>query len=382
MRALLFTCLALVACNKENPEFCKTHPGEDGCPGMGSNDGGTDGKDIDGTPGDARLDYGSGIWAIKLTDFPSGPKTLTNPVLTNGADCSTEQLWVSLSQPGACFIVATKITISTAVEVSGPRPLVLVATDSIVLSGSLDASSHNSLNGGNLGPASPETGCQNPAAPPQASGSGGGGGAGGSFVTLGGAGAKGDGGNTNGQSPGAATGAPSALRAGCRGQTGAAGGAGGVGGDGGGAVYVLAGNSIDLRTGVINASGAGAQPGTGRGGGGGGGTGGMIVVSAPMILSDSATRLIANGGGGGGGGNGGGIGGDPVTATPGTPAAAGIASGSCLSVGGTGSTTAAGGGGTQGSGNCGGGGGGGGGGYILTSSVPTSGAFSPAPVLL
>jgi len=380
---LLTVPLLAAGCEKNDPLFCQKNPGAADCPldgSVGHNDG-----DLDGDPSiDARLSFGTGNYEVKLLGVPT-TALLTlggTPISTaNGMPCSDAQLWVSSAQPAACFVVATNITVSSLLEVSGPRPLVLVATDTLIVSDMIDAASHV---GGNVGPASPDSSCDNGTAP-QTSTNGGGGGAGGSFVTAGGNGGNGNNNGTNGGVAGAVASTPPILRAGCRGQIGGTGGTGGPAGEGGGVVYLLAGTKIDLRAGKINVSGAGGSLAGNRGGGGGGGSGGMMVVTAPMILSDSGTRLVANGGGGSSGANGSAIGGDPNPANPTTAATGGSASGGCGSEngGGTGfagASMATNGGSVTGS-TCGGGGGGGGAGYIQTSVMLSAGLFSPTPTV-
>jgi hypothetical protein len=391
MRALLFASFALVplvACNKENPEFCKTHPGIDGCPDRmdGGNGDGPD-ADIDADPTiDARLDYGAGAFAILLTSGATSPITLPTLIDTtsNVNPCANGNFWVDAGQPEACFVVATKITVSSAVSVTGSRPLVLVATDTLTVMSTIDVSSH--VTGDKLGPGSPFGTCPNFGSPPQTNNMGGGGGAGGSFITAGGSGGKGNNMTYNGGTPSATVTAPGVLRAGCKGQQGGAGGTGGGGGEAGGAIALIAGNTINLSGGGINASGGGGLAASNKAGGGGGGSGGMIVLYSPAIITDNATRLVANGGGGSSGANGSLVGGEAATSTPGTAAPGGGASGGCGNQNGGGVGNTAGGtggpGGTVTSDTCGGGGGGGGGGYVRANVAIGAGMFSPTPDII
>ena len=389
MRVLLFTSLALVACNKENPEFCKTHPGEDGCPGMGSADGGTDGPEIDGDPSiDARACFGADNYEVWLTTVPSAPITLPATFDTGTANtmCLATQPagWTTRGQPAACFVVGTNIMVSTS-NVTGPRPLVLVATNNITIDGVLDVASHG---GGSpkTGPGAPFSNCQQFMSPPTANVAGGAGGAGATFMSKGAAGGDGNGGmagNSGGTAMSPLGTNPTALRGGCTGQAGAAGdgSSGGTGGIGGGAVFLLSGGTIAItQNGIVNASGAGGAAGGDQAGGGGGGSGGMIVLYANAIAAPNG-RLLANGGGGASGGNNGGgnPGTDPPPTTPQLPAgttAGPQSSGTGGSRWAINNVAVAG---TAGGSGFGGAGGGGGGGFIQSNvAVDASANTSPA----
>jgi len=199
-----------------------------------------------------------------------------------------------------CVILSQTLDLSGPLRAFGTRPLMLIAADSIRLSGAiLDLSSiHNPLaqpGAGadqNLCEALP-TGAEDP-------NSGSGGGGGGALGSKGGDGGAGGG----GQVPGGIAGAPFeifTLRGGCRGGDGGKGLAGnGASGTGGGAIYLVAGNSITIdNASAVFASGAGGGEGFQRGGGGGGGSGGLVALEAGMLAIDGI--LAANGGGGGGG---------------------------------------------------------------------------------
>ena len=385
MRALLVVPL-LAGCMKQNPDFCPAHPDDPRCNGNGSGsdsgvDDSPDAPTIDAPP----LNLGNGNYAVLVPNPPTNSLTLPITIDTSGDvnPCSTTNYWVSQMQAPACFVVAKNITINAGVtvEVEGTRPLVLIATDTLRIAGTLDVSSQV---GGKTGPAANDAACVAGTLPATSS-SGGGGGAGGSFKTAGGNGGRGNNNGTNGGIAAAAAAAPTVLRSGCPGQTGGTGGNGGPGGAGGGAVYVLAGMTIDLSGGTINASGAGGSLAGNRGGGGGGGSGGMIVLSAAGVTTDGTTRVVANGGGGSSGANGSALGGDPNPATPGTPASGGAASGGCANQngGGTGfaGTNDAAVGGSVLADTCGGGGGGGGAGWFQSSAAVGAGMFSPQPVI-
>lgn len=382
MRALLFTSIVLVGCMKQNPDFCPAHPDDPRCGGGG--DGGN-GADADsGSTIDARLSFGSGAYAILLTAGAMGTVTFTGAPLDTDATmlCLPTQVWVNTNQPDACFVVAANITVGSTslLQVTGSRPLVLLASDKITIAGTLDVASH--LGAATGGPGTPDPACTAGTAPGTDS-SGGGGGAGGTFIGKGGNGGGGNGANNGGAAANAPITSPMYLRAGCSGQNGAAGGGGGEGGHGGGAVYLIAGNEINLSGGRVNASGAAGSTGSTRGGGGGGGSGGMIVLAATTITTDDNTIMIANGGGGAGGANTGSAGSDPVLSTPLVGGLGGTTGGGCgTNTGGGGQASNAVGPGGPGPSNCGGGGGGGGIGLIQSSAIPAKGTYSPMPMLL
>ncbi len=234
--------------------------------------------------------YGTGFVNACFVTAPSGPLTLAAPINTDvgSPDCSS----LVTNATGWCVIAAGDITTTGAITATGARPLVLLATATLHVTGTIDIASHRAgalVNPGQIGagavPATDTTLCD-PGTPPGANG----GGAGGSFTTT----AGGNGGDPN---HGAAGGMKTvaALRGGCAGQDGMS-GTPGTKGMGGGAIYLYAGTSITID-GAIDASGAGGTHGvTGNAGGGGGGSGGMIVLDAPAVTNNSV--LYANGGGG------------------------------------------------------------------------------------
>jgi hypothetical protein len=216
-----------------------------------------------------------------------------------------------------CVIAATNITIGATLRAAGTKPLVLIATDSIVTTALLDVGSYrdatsdvmgdrtSSIVGPAIGAGADPSSCA-PAMLPMD----GGGYAGGSFIGFGGVGGTGSNGSNAGSPAPPVTDVP-VLRGGCSAPVDPG---FRVGGYGGGAVLLIAGKRIDVQGG-INASGAsgrGAAP--GNRGGFGGGAGGMIAFDAPTITCNSL--LLASGGGGGGGSSGitsGGDGQDPST---------------------------------------------------------------------
>lgn len=203
-------------------------------------------------------------------------------------------------------------------RVEGSRPLIVISTGSIAISGTLDASSYWDGIVARTGAGADPDDC--PVSPPtsgltcvQHGGSGGGAGA---FGGDGGGGGEGgdtrdceDGINVDGI-PGGEGGvalgaAPSVLRGGCAGRDGAQNESGtvdrGRAGPGGGAVHLTARGSLVVG-GVIQAGGAGGTAGLdNRSGGGGGGSGGFIGLEAHSIEIQQTGVVAANGGGGGGG---------------------------------------------------------------------------------
>lgn len=385
MRRVLLL-LVLAACEKNDPLFCQENPGASGCPIADGNGSAVIDAMVDGDPGiDARMCFGTGNYEVCLASLPSGGETLSGTLDTGtSTKCLATQPagWTTRGQPESCFVVGTTVTI-TGVDVTGTRPLVILATNSITVSGTLDVASRVTGTA-KRGPGAPFGGCAAALAMPTVSTNGGGGGAGGTFMTrgaAGGAGNNGQMGNTGGIAGNPVTQNPVALRAGCNGQSGGDGSApGGVGGLGGGAVYLVAGNTITItNTGIINASGAGASGAGSHAGAGGGGSGGMIVLAASTISATNG-KVLANGGGGGAGTNNGNgmAGNDPVATTPLTAAASVSGPANCCTGGSgfaQGSPAVAG---VDGGQTLSGGGGGGGAGFIqATAALGTQ--VSPTP---
>jgi hypothetical protein len=313
VRSLVTALLSVTACGFQHGMLSRTRDGA-------ASDSVVDISQIT----DAGICLGSGAWTVCLSSTPASPLVLTGVGTldtTNDTRCLATQPpgWETANQPASCFLVGQSITLDDRLDVQGTRPLVLVATQSIAITGTLDVASHR---GGKVGPGAGQAVCQAFwMVPTNAnSGLGGGGGAGATFLTKGGDGGKGNNNKGNrGQAP-LALSAPTRLRAGCGGQDGGDGDKPnlnhGPGAAGGGAVYLLAGATIAIQ-GAINASGAGAAAGGMFGGGGGGGSGGMIVISTGALTAGG--RLLANGGGGAGGGDDaqpGSDGGDPDEANP------------------------------------------------------------------
>ena len=354
-------------------------------------DGGVDpGDAMPGGP-DAQLCFGSGLVTVCLSSAPN--RTVSYPTdtlldTTGSANCT--KTMPQAEGPELCILAGTTVTIGGTLTVIGSRALVLVAADSLTVSGAVDASS---TTGVRRGAAANQGTCAAPnssVGTDDTGGAGGGGGAG--LGTRGGTGGTGDlndNGSPAGQAPGGVAGPPqtlTVLRGGCRGGDG---GAGDMqhrspGGDGGGAVYLIAGNTIHL-SGDVFASGAGGgatQGGLGsEQGGGGGGAGGMIGLDAPNL--EILGRVAANGGAGGGGGGefGGSPGGDGTTTSWNTPATGGTGGGSIPGGNGAPGTALGATSNVDGSSNDGGAGGGAGGlGIIVVHGVMSGGTkMSPAP---
>ncbi|HTR51407.1 MAG TPA: hypothetical protein VMJ10_11915 [Kofleriaceae bacterium] len=377
MRALLIASIACGACaSRVNPEYCANHPSDHAyCP---YEDGGAT---ADAPP----LCIGSNKLAL-CVDAPQASVMLPAMLDSDGSPlCLQAQpaMWKANGQPDACIITGTTIS-ATSTTVTGGRPLVLVASDSISVSQLLDASSH--YGAGSTGPGADPASCVTGLSP-GSGGGGGGGGAGGTFFgAVGGDGGRGNGSEAGGTAGMAVT-MPMVLGGGCPGQVGgSSGGAGGVGGYGGGAMFLAAVDQIDLSGATVAASGAGgagAALNVNGGGGGGGGSGGMIVLYAGSSIATTNTLLSANGGGGGGGGDqfaAGSPGSDPDPSMPLTAAGGGTggaAGGSGFALNSNAQMGDVGNGGGYG-----GGGGGGGGGYILANHMIGATMVSPMPTTM
>lgn len=221
---------------------------------------------------------------------------------------ATQELATKGDPVYAILAASVSFAPATTIRAIGPHGFAILATDSITLdAGALIDVSAN-------GAGARTAACPNGPAKGQddTGGAAGGGGAG-----FGGAGGEGGDGNSddffgdtsNGGRGGDVLEAPLGPRGGCPGAPGGNGNeVGGTGGRGGGAVWLAAGNRIELAAGAgINAGGEGGGGGIrtdsqGDAGGGGGGSGGVIWIEAPRVYS--AGILAANGGGGGEGSGG------------------------------------------------------------------------------
>jgi hypothetical protein len=290
---------------------------------------------------------------------------------------------MSLNQHDACVINAYSIVVDRTVIVGGGRPLVLVANDEISVTGTLDISSRYPDHGAGAYNQMCDRGAGNGDSLNQV----GGGGGGGSFSTQGGIGGTGAGGALGGNSGDIERPPFDTLHAGCKGGVGGPGNAYAGGGAGGGALYLVAGRSIAIDGGTLNASGDGGYKGVHpTGGAGGGGSGGMIVLDAPTLIVSQSARIVANGGAGGGGATTnaeGGTGGFPDPSTPLAAAEGGIGaleSGESGGTGGNGATRSVGATTALAATTGGGGGGGGGLGVIRVMSGQTIDGDNVSPL--
>ncbi len=319
-------------------------------------------------PPDARACFGEGLVQVCLVEPVTMPLSITS---NTTIDTASSPLCVAYSgepENAYCVVAATTISIAAnrRLRATGPRPLVLVATDAMVLDGTIDASAG--------GAAANPTTCVAPTASNSQ------GGAGGSFAGKGGAGGGAVSGLGQAASPAVAA---VAFRGGCNGSRGASGG-GGTGGRGGGAVYLIAPSiTIAGRVEANGAGGAAGATGSGGSGGGGGGAGGFVGLDAPSITVTGS--VVANGGGGGEGatqlkgGNGGSDGGTS-TASGGSGGANHGGNGGAGSFGASLTGVDGRSGGTCGRGASSGGGGGGGAGFIYVFPAQAlGGTVSPPP---
>ena len=366
--ALVVALVAITGC-RSMAEFAPATDTE-------SPDAGT--PDASASGGEVLDCFGTQLLKVCIT-----PSSLTGVTISAPLTINTDNMEMCTAIGKYCVVVATTLTINAALRATGTKPLVLLASDSILVNQLIDVGSHRSPTESIGAGADPVT-CLAGALPGTSAG-----GAGGSFAGTGGSGGAGGDGGSGGLPASATTPIP-ALRGGCRGQDGDGPGKG-VGGHGGGAVYLIAGNRISITGPGINAAGEGGTGGAVvnvMSGGGGGGAGGMIGLDAPTI---TCTGLILANGGGGGQGSGtivpGATGSDPAginAASGGThdqPEGSG-----CGGDGGSGSSGTVGGSGAGGGafrcgapGGGGGGGGGGGAGIIKAPATANLGAqLSPS----
>jgi hypothetical protein len=329
--------------------------------------------------------YGTSIVRACL---PAEPTMAVAQAAAINTDTGCQVVQPQPGGPELCIIAGTTIDVTgTANVVTGARPLVLVATDSITIAALavLDASSRTTTRIG----AGANATCSGPTAGQNSVATAGAGGAGaGGFGTVGGDGGNGSVAKGIGGLPETM---PMLLRGGCKGADGGDAGTvqGGAGGNAGGAIYLIAGNSIKID-GSIFVSAAGGRGGGIRAGGGGGGSGGMVGFDAPMITIGTAGIVAANGGGGGGGGGtavAGAAAGDGSTTSYTAAASAGTGGSDGTTRnggnGGVGAAVAAAGalGGNSLSTGAGGGGGGGGVGMLWVKGMLTGTRYSPNPTM-
>ncbi len=381
MRRALLVALACAACGKElNPKFCAAHPDDERCAGV-SVDGAVDvplstmpvahlgnaielmlTSDVDLTiTGTVVIDTATGVLPAQF----AGAVVLPDVPQDDGPN-------VMVIQVGSLTIEDDDDTI----DVTGDKPLVIVATRTIDLGGRLDASADLAVpgSGGFASALGPGAGAPGVGSSLTADGGGGGG----SYGTAGGRG-----GNPMGGAAGAVYGAATSLQ----------GGSGGgvpslpttctvAGGAGGGAVQLTALESITI-SGRIHVGGGGGEGGktcsSDGAGGGGGGAGGMIFLEAPMLLGSGVLGALGGGGGEGGSTQGvyvGVVGEDATFDSAGRGGSSGNSGGD----GGLGATSAAPGGqGTDATSEGNGGGGGGGGGRIYYQTTGTTPSYVARP---
>ena len=342
-------------------------PQSNSCVGGPSNDGGVD---TTMPPLEAGVScYGMGLTQPCFSSAPTGSKTLSTAINT---DSSTMCETIAAGGTGFCVISGQSITITGNVVVTGSKPLVLVATGTISVEGTLDVSSHRSPVVVGAG-ANPTT-CGAGTAPNTS-----GGGAGGTF---GGKGGNGGGTNFSATNGGLAAtlAAPTTLRGGCGGHNGN-GATPGTGGAGGGALYLIAETSITVTSsGLILAEGAAGGGATDTASGGGGGSGGYIGLDAPTIMNAGVIAANAGGGGEGSGATTAGAPGNEPNGATGAGTSSNFTTNGGEGAAGASGGTATGANGLDGSSTGGGGGGGGGAGIIKryrATSIGGGGPISP-----
>ena len=369
--ALVVTLVAITGCRSMAEFAPATDPElpDAGTPDAGTLDAGTPDASV---PGEVLACFGTQLLKVCVT-----PSSLTGVTISAPLTIDTDSMEMCTAIGKYCVIAGTTLTINATLRATGTKPLVLLASDSILVNQLIDVGSHRSPTESIGAGADPVT-CLTGTLPGTSAG-----GAGGSFAGTGGSGGAGGNGGAGGIPASATTPIP-ALRGGCRGQDGDGQGKG-VGGHGGGAVYLIAGNRISITGPGINAAGEGGTGGAvvnAVSGGGGGGAGGMIGLDAPSI---TGTGLILANGGGGGQGSGTIVPGANGLDSAGINAASGGSGGSsCGGNGGNGSSVVVGGSGADGakflcSPGGGGGGGGGAAGIIKAPATANLGAqLSPA----
>ena len=202
-----------------------------------------DTSDTSVTTPDALVCFGPSGWTACFDAMPTKPVMIGSTIDTDpgSVDCSAAPAsWTGSGQPDACFVAGGSITLPASTSISrvtGARPLVLVAADSITIDTTLDAASQRGVN---IGPGA-NVACGAFGQTPTSAGNnkGGGGGAGGSFMTAGGNGGRGDS-SSGSQGKPAPTITTAKVRGGCPGQAGGDGGgvvgSHGLGADGGGSI--------------------------------------------------------------------------------------------------------------------------------------------------
>ncbi len=368
-----------------------TNVGADAGPGSG-----TDGGPGSGTDGGSLTDGASGANPLGFTpsnvNLTGFDLSLVGDFVVDNNECSidTESNLASCGDGGnvlafqlqtqsdgtkVAVYVARSINIQSMqnLTVTGHNPIVLIALETIKITGSLFGNSRENLGsaGGHTQGLTDTKGAGPGGAGAPSAMSGGGGG---SYCGIGGAGAVESGGTSpGGVAYGTVTNTPLVG-----GSSGSSPSGGGGGGSGGGAIQLIAGTSITVdASGVIHVgAGGGAFGGISGQEAAGGGSGGSILLESRVV--SIAGTLAANGGGGGAGSSvnvpGGANATGNATAAAGGPGASagGVGSAAAITKGSDGTFTA---------GNAGGGGGGGAGRIRIntkTGQATLSGTLSPA----
>ena len=274
----------------------------------------------------------TGLASFKISNLPSGFQLPalngTDPVIgPQGFDTDTGSFphvsgsfatalaGSAADSPRVLYVTDFTLDAGSEFVVSGTRPLIIIASGTVKIAGTVRTPQTNTASGAggfpspvNPGNCGSGAGCPSMGLGPGGGGPGpqsgiGGGGAG--YCGLGGLGSSGGG------AKGVKYGSPEIIPLVGGSSGGSASYGNGPSGPGGGALQIVAGAAIVIEaTGVITMAGAG-----GYAGATGAGSGGSILLEAPMITVNGA--LAANGGGGGGSGGSVSIGQwGGVTATP------------------------------------------------------------------
>lgn len=258
-----------------------------------------------------------------MSDVPDSgrPTVIDGNETWSTSDCaSLPGFWKVVAQPSArdlCVLSFGDIEFRGNVRVFGDRPLLIVSTGTITISGSFRADADGVAPGCGGGPGG-ETGSGAGGSRPGMAGAfnnytDGGGGGGGCRFEGGAGGIAGglEGSSTSGAAPGGGTfgggypGTP--LRGGSGGGLGGGGQSAGSGGGGGGAVQFTARFGIELTpTGAIDIGGGGGAGGLDGnfdddniGAGGGGGSGGIVLLESAGNMQLFGGFYAPGGGGGG-----------------------------------------------------------------------------------
>ena len=254
---------------------------------------------------------------VALLEDGLAPLVLDSDVDTATCGLSDARVQSQVGGPELCVLRGSDITVpaGATVRVVGPRPLVLLATGTVRIEGTLDVSARGETPGpgGGSGGTALSPGGDGPS--PGRDGSmvdrSEGGGGGGGLCGAGGSGGSGH--SAAGGGGGAALGASFDLSPLTGGSGGGRGGADpaviGRGGAGGGGLQISARGAVEI-VGTILAGGGGGDGagslacGVNAGAGGGGGSGGPVLIEAPTVTYGPSATIITGGGGGGGSSNG------------------------------------------------------------------------------